>query len=85
MEGPGGWARRGRPSAQAADTPRCLSSVARQPAAFFCCEATQNKRMTFLWETHTLFSAECMWIVGIICVQLSCQIVLGSDSGSPTY
>lgn len=45
--------------AQAADTPRCLSSTAQQPAAFFCCEANQDKWMTSPWETHTLFSVEC--------------------------
>lgn len=41
-------------SAQAADTPRC-PTIARQPAAFLCFEATQDKRMTSVRGTLSFF------------------------------
>lgn len=48
-------------SAQAADTPKCLSSIAWPAAAFFHCEAAQDKRLTFPWGIHTLSPTDCRW------------------------
>lgn len=77
----GGWARRGVVSSGSRN-PKAPYSIVGQPAASFCCEATQNQRMTFPWDTHF---PECTCVLGIICIWLSWQRVLGSDPSTPTF